>query len=72
MDNSAKTVLAGNSTLGNMVGVKNLHVKDSRGDKEIIPYERKKGFGDLLLDWICWFVLGAFALGFVVYMKYWY
>ena len=54
------------------VGVENLHIKDSRGNKEIIPYERKKDLGDFVLDWIWWFVLGAFVVGFVVYMKYLY
>lgn len=54
------------------VGVENLHVKDSRGNKEIIPYERKKDFGDLLLDWWAWILLILFGIGFVVYMKYWY
>lgn len=54
------------------LGVENLHVKDSRGDVEIIPYEAKKSFGDFVLDWIWWFVLGAFVIGFVIYMKYFY
>lgn len=54
------------------VGVENLHIKDSRGDKEIIPYERKKDLGDLLLDWWAWILLILFGIGFVVYMKYLY
>lgn len=53
------------------VGVENLHIKDSRGDKEIIPYEKKKDFWDLLLDWWAWILLILFGIGFVVYMKYW-
>ena len=51
------------------VGVENLHVKDSRGDKEIIPYEKKKDLGDY---WWAWILLVLFGIGFVVYMKYWY
>jgi hypothetical protein len=54
------------------LGVENLHVKDHRGDKEIIPYERKKNLGDLLLDWWAWILLILFGIGFVVYMKYLY
>ena len=55
------------------LGVENLHVKDSRGDKEIIPYEAKnKSFGDWLLDWWAWILLILFGIGFVIYMKYFY
>ena len=46
--------------------------KDRQGDVEIIPYEAKKSFGDFVLDWIWWFVLGAFVIGFLIYMKYLY
>ena len=55
------------------LGVKNLHVKDSRRNKDIIPYKaKKKSFGDWLLDWwqLVFFVL--FVIGFVIYMKYIY
>ncbi|MBR3711466.1 MAG: hypothetical protein IKM99_11000 [Bacteroidales bacterium] len=55
------------------LGVENLHIKDSRGNKDIIPYEIKnKSFGDWLLDWwqLVFFVL--FVIGFVIYMKYIY
>lgn len=55
-----------------MLGVENLHIKDSRGNKDIIPYEAKKSFGEWFLDWIWWFVLAAFVVGFVVYYKYIY
>ena len=40
--------------------------------KEIIPYEKKKDFGDFVLDWWAWILLILFGIGFVVYMKYWY
>ena len=55
-----------------MLGVENLHIKDSRGNKDIIPYEAKKSFGEWLLDWwqLVFFVL--FVIGFVIYMKYIY
>ena len=55
------------------LGVKNLHIKDSRRNKDIIPYEaKKKSLGDWLLDWwqLVFFVL--FVIGFVIYMKYIY
>ncbi len=55
-----------------MLGVENLHIKDSRGNKDIIPYEKKKDFGDFLLDWWAWILLILFGIGFVVYMKYFY
>lgn len=55
-----------------MLGVENLHIRDSRGNKDIIPYEAKKSFGEWLLDWwqLVFFVL--FVIGFVIYMKYIY
>ncbi len=56
-----------------MLGVENLHIKDSRRNKDIIPYEaKKKSFGDWLLDWwpLVFFVL--FMLGMVIYFKYLY
>lgn len=54
------------------LGVENLHIKDSRDNKDIIPYEAKKSFGEWLLDWwqLVFFVL--FVIGFVIYMKYIY
>lgn len=55
------------------LGVENLHIKDSRGNKDIIPYEAKnKSFGDWLLDWWAWILLILFGIGFVIYMKYFY
>lgn len=54
------------------LGEENQHIKDSRGNKDIIPYEAKKSFGDWLLDWwqLVFFVL--FVIGAVVYLKYFY
>ena len=55
-----------------MLGVENLHIKDSRGNKDIIPYEAKKSLGEWLLDWwqLVFFVL--FVIGAVIYLKYFY
>lgn len=58
-----------------MVGVENLHVKDSRrANAPIIPYESKedKDGCSWLLDWWGWIGLALFAIGFVIYMKYIY
>ena len=58
-----------------MVGVENLHVKDSRkANDPIIPYESKKDKDGCswLLDWWGWIGLALFAIGFVIYMKYIY
>lgn len=55
------------------LGVKNLHVKDSRRNKDIIPYKAKnKSFGDWLLDWWQVVIFVLFVIGFVIYMKYIY
>lgn len=55
------------------VGVENLHIKDSRGDKEIIPYEAKnKSFGDWLLNWWQWVFFVLFVIGAFIYLKYFY
>lgn len=56
-----------------MLGVKNLHIKDSRRNKDIIPYEvKKKSFGEWLLDWwqLVFFVL--VVTGAVIYLSYFY
>jgi hypothetical protein len=56
-----------------MLGVKDLHVKDSRRNKDIIPYEvKKKSFGEWLLDWwqLVFFVL--FMIGVVIYLRIFY
>lgn len=58
-----------------MVGVENLHVKDSRNDNApIIPYESKKDKDGCswVLDWWGWIGLALFAIGFFIYMKYFY
>ena len=55
------------------LGVKNLHVKDSRKNKDIIPYKAKnKSLGDWLLDWWQVVIFVLFVIGFVIYMKYIY
>ena len=56
-----------------MLGVENLHIKDSRRNKDIILYEaKKKSFGEWLLDWwqLVFFVL--FMIGAVIYLRYSY
>lgn len=55
-----------------MLGVKNLHKKDSRGNKDIIPYKGKRDWGDVILDWFWWIVLALFMAGMVVYFKWFY
>lgn len=58
-----------------MVGVENIHVKDSRNENDlIIPYESKKDKDGCswVLDWWGWIGLALFLLGFVIYMKYIY
>ncbi len=55
------------------LGVENMHIKDSRGNKEIIPYEAKnKSFGDWLLDWWQWVFFVLFVIGAFIYLKYFY
>ncbi|MBR5911747.1 MAG: hypothetical protein IKZ55_07155 [Bacteroidales bacterium] len=55
-----------------MLGVKNLHIKDSRGNKDIIPYEAKKSFGEWLLDWWQLVLSVLIVLGAFLYLRLFY
>ena len=55
------------------LGVENLHVKDSRRNKDIIPYEaKKKSCGDWLLEWWPFVFFVLFIIGAVLYLRYFY